>query len=201
MPETIKLEDGTEREVPTEEEMVEASNRSTARKEQREEVKSELELTQEKLKKLENKEYNFKKLRDMTDIEKEKLSVTEIELKRKQEELEENQKSFTETLTGSFQNEALAVLVGDDKETRKKVLYNFKRISGADGNKEEVFAKMRDAFNMLGSKASGPNPLHSAASYQGAAPGVSKKTEKVDADLAKQFGVTEDDLKNSNLKI
>lgn len=207
MPEEITLVDGTKREVPTEDEAKAAASRSETRKVQREDAKKslgssqkELEETKKELKKLSNKDFNFKKLRDMNDDEKAKLSATELELKKKQEELEESQAGFTKKLTEEYKNEALAVLVGDDKKQRDKVLHNYSRIKGAEDTKEEVSRKMREAYNMLGVAGNAPNPIYQAAGYQGGVSPVSKTGDKVDGDLAKQFGVTDEELKKSNLK-
>jgi len=202
MPEEITLADGTTREVPTQEELEEISSRSEERKKQREEAKqalaeaqSNLESTTEKLSKLENKDFNFKKLREMSKEEKEKLTTTEMELKQKQEELEENQKSFTKNLTDSQKNEALAVLVGDDEKIRKKVLLNYDRIVGDAKTKDEVFAKMRDAYNMLGASVQSPNPVYQALGASGGAPSASKQSAKVDSELARSLGVSSEDIK------
>ena len=162
---------------------------------------AELAETKEKLQKLENKDYNFKKLRDMNDEEKGKLSATELELKKKQEELEENQTKFQTTVIEGNKAEALAVLVGNDAEMKKKVLYNYDRIKGDAVTKEQINAKMREAHNMLGMAQSQVNPINQAVGFQGGAGGVSSgnKTDKVDADLASKLGISDEDLKNSNL--
>jgi len=200
MPEIIKLDDGSEKEVFTKEEVEEMQSRSEARKSQREEAKKELENTQAKLKKLENKDFNFKKLRDMTKEEKDKLTTTEMELKQKAEQLEENQQKFTEQLQSSYKNEAMAVLVGNDKDMQKKVLYNYNKLNSPDGTKEEVFSKMRDAYNMLGASNIGINPVNAAATHHGPPSGFKQAGGTVDAGLAKNLGITEEELKKYNLK-
>lgn len=161
----------------------------------------ELADTKEKLTKLENKNYNFKKLRDMNDDEKNKLSATEIELKKKQEELEENQNKFQTTVSEGNKNEAIAVLVGDDVEMKKKVLYNYDRILGDAVTKEQINTKMRDAYNMLGVANTSVNPINKAISFQGGVGGVSSANQsaKVNSELAGKLGITDEELKNSNL--
>ncbi len=156
----------------------------------------------EKLKKLENKAFNFKKLRDMNDEEKGKLSEAEKALMAKQEELEENQKTFQTTLEDSNKNEALAVLVGTDEEMKKKVLHNYGRIEGSAVTKDEINKKMREAVNMLGVSApSGGNPVNMAAGFHGSdgSPTGSSQPSKVDGDLAASLGITDEELKKSNL--
>ena len=201
MPEEIELADGSKREVPTEEELQNLQAGHDANKEKKEklaEYEKTLEETTSKLKKLENKDYNFKKLRDMSSEEKEKLSATEIELKKKQEELEESQASFQTTIVESSKNEALAVLVGDDKKIREKVLHNYDRIKGNAVTKDEINNRMRDAYNMLGvGAAKVSNPITAAAGFQGGA-GVANSSAKtkIDPELASNFGITDEDLNN-----
>jgi len=201
MPETITLKDGTTREVPTEEELKELHERSDARKTQREELKGQLDKTTKELEKLKKKDYDYKKLRDMTKEELEKLSSTEIELKKRQEKLEEEQQSFTQKIQQTYQDEALAVLAGNDKATREKVMHNYGRIKDNAVTKEEINNKMRDAFNMLGStQTNSPNPINQAINHQGGAPGKSDKPLSNDQKgLAKKLGITDDDLKKSGL--
>ena len=167
------------------------------KKEKLAQLEKEHSDTTEKLKKFENKDYNFKKLRDMNEEEKGKLTATEMELKKKQEELEENQSTFTKQIIESNKNEALAVLVGDDKKIRDKVLYNYDRIKGEAVTKEDINNKMRDAFNMVGLSSNQVNSLNQAVNYSGGAPISTPKTKATSEqiDLAKKMGLTEDEIK------
>jgi len=162
------------------------------------EKEKELETTKTELEKLKNKDFNFKKLRDMNEEEKAKLTGVELQLKQKQEELEENQKTFSQQIVDGNKNEALAVLVGDDEELRKKVLSNYDRIKGDAVTKEEINSRMREAYNMLGQFASKPNPLLQAVNFSGGA-GVVKTPSKLNDDqksLGKKLGLTDEDLKD-----
>lgn len=161
----------------------------------------ELESTKEKLTKLENKDFNFRKLEDMTQEQQNKLSDNEKALMKKQEELEENQTKFAETIEESNKKEALAVLAGNDEKLRKKVLYNYNRIKGEAITKEDINKKMRDAFNMLGQTDNAINPINQAVNYQSGGSGIRDvKATKVDSELAQNFGVTDEELKNNKLK-
>ena len=196
MPEKVIREDGSEREVPTQEELDELQKRAEERKKQRDEVKSELEQNKEKLTKLENKDFNFKKLRDMTKEEQEKLSETERQLKEHQEKLEEQQQNFTQQLKEEWKNEALAVLVGQDNETKKEVEENLKVLNLEPKNKQETQDMVRKAYNMTGKTAPSYNPFSYAHGSKGASKNASSKgTEEVDPELAKNLQINEDDLK------
>ncbi len=201
MPETIKLEDGTEKVVYSEEEVEELKTKSA----EAETLAEENKAISEKLKGFENKDFNFKKLRDMNEEEKARLTETELSLKKKQEELEENQQTFTKNLVDSFKNEALAVLCGNDKTMRDKVVLNYDKIVGDAKTKEEVFEKTKNAYNMLGVGAVEEfNPFNGIRNMQSVAP-IGRKmpannepvyaADKVDPDLARNLGIKDEDLK------
>lgn len=159
----------------------------------------ELNETKEKLTKLENKDLNFKKLRDMTETEREKLTVTELELKKRQEVLEEQTQSFRQQVVQSHMDDALAVLAGDDDETRKKILLNYDRIKDEATTKDEVFKKMKDAYKLTKEGSNARNPLGAAMGSVGNAP--TRKEDKTMSDelkeLASKMGINEDDLKRA----
>lgn len=170
-----------------------------------EEIKSlqeKLEETNAKLEKLENKDFNFKKFRDMTDAEKEKLSATEIELKRRSEELEEKQQQLSSTFVKDVKNDLLESLVGDDEELRKKVELNYARIKDSESaqSRAEIKQLLKDAYSMsVGVKT--VNPLGTAVNKTG---GVGKSADKkIDGDLAdmsKKLGISEEDLEKYGKK-
>lgn len=123
-----------------------------------EDVKEDLTDDERKeLDALRKKEMNFKKLREQS-------KKTKKQVDERVKELEDREKDFRENMIKERKEDALALLVEDDKELRKKVLLNYDRIIGDAVTKEEVYAKMRDAVNMLGGNVA-PNPL--ARQYRG----------------------------------
>ena len=205
MPKEIENEDGTKETVYGEDEVRDLKaghDANLAKKEELAAAKKELEENKKELAKLQNKDFNFKKLRDMNEEERAKLTEAEKSLMAKSEELEENQNKFTTQLVDSYKNEAIAVHVGDDSEMKKKVLANYDRIVGSAVTKEEVYARMRDAFNMVGSGAGAPNPLatnHSIGGGFAPIPGGSKggKLSPEEKDLGKKLGLTDEEMKGS----
>ena|GEM_PF-4736431 len=197
MPETIKLEDGTEREVPTQEELEEMQSRSETRKQQREEALGNLNETKGQLEKLQNKDFNFKRLRDLTDEQKGKLSEHEKTLMSQQEKLEEQQQTFTKTLQSEWKSEAMAVLAGDDRELRKEIEENLKLLNVSFESKKDMQGAVKKAYNMIGTNN---NVIDNQLSFGGGGGGVGpskpNKETKVDANFAKKFGLSEDDIKN-----
>jgi len=109
------------------------------------------------LEKLREKDLNFKKLRD-----KEKRTRSEIDKER--DELTKSQQEFIDNMVRERKEDALALLVGDDKELRNKALVNYDRIKDEAKTKEEIYSKMREAVNMIG-VASQPDPM--ARQYHG----------------------------------
>jgi chromosome segregation ATPase len=157
----------------------------------------ELAETKEKLTKLENKDFNFKKMRDMTQAEIEKLSAKEIELMKRQENLEEQQTTFKQQVVQSHMNDALAVLAGEDEEVRKKIMHNYERINDDATTKEDIFRKMKDAYRLTTDRSVSMNPLSAAMGVVGNAP--AKGDNKVWSDdlkeLGSKMGLKEDDMK------
>ena len=164
--------------------------------------KKELEEAKIKLTKLENKDYNFRKLQDMTEEERKKLSVTELELKKQQEKLEEEQQNFRNTVVAELKDDVLYSLVGDDKALRDKILYNFDRIKGSEQvtKRSELVAMMREARDMLGGASK--NPLTAAINYDGG-PTPQKGATMGDDFLGmanKNFGISKDDFEKYSNK-
>lgn len=159
----------------------------------------EAQELKEKLAKLENKDYNFKKLRDMTDEEVEKLSVVEKNLIERSEKLEEETRSWTQRQIDSHKADALAVLVGDDSELQKKVEFHYGRISDPAVTREEIAKKMREAYLLAtGGSRQVIDPINRAASYSSNVPANNRKSSEFtqdQRDLAAKLGITDEDLK------
>jgi len=190
MPETIILKDGSEREVPTEEEIKELSFRSEERKKQREILNEEKKELQEELLKLSDKDHNFGQLKKQT---KEK----EDEIVKKQKEVEEAQKVFVERQTDEYTNDALVSLVGDDEEEKKKVLHYYNNeLTSQAVTKKEINEKMEKAYRLAVGPA-GHNPINTAVNLGGGVISNNKTTESdVSRDIrTKVFNISDDDAK------
>ena len=160
-------------------------------------LNTSLEENKEKLTKLENKDFNFRKLESMTEEEKNKLTAVELSLKKQQEELEEKQKSFETGFVTDVKKDLLDSLVGDDEELRKKVELNYARIKDSETAKtrEEIKNVLSDALSMsVGVKTN--NPLNRAINGSGNAPAGSSKPSSDLIKLGKMFGLSDEDLKD-----
>ena len=160
----------------------------------------ELSSLKNKLAKQEDKEFNFKRLKDYTDAERAKLSETELELKKQQEKLEEDQQKWAEQLETSWKDEALAVFGGTDVELRKKIGFHYDRIKDEARTKDEISKKMKDAYNLATGRAFvGPNPITQAASSTSSgnlAPSKKEKLSDAQKELGRKLGLSEEDMKN-----
>jgi chromosome segregation ATPase len=190
MPMTLYDEAGNAKEVPTDEEIAAQLG----------ERDKKLNEVTEKLAKLENKDFNFKRLKDMTEQEREKLSAIEVDLKQRQEKLEDEQRSFVERQVNEHKNDALNVLAGDDKDLREKIEFHFSRIKDEAVTREEINKKMREAATLATGHApdTRPSQLSSAMGLSGAGMRAKPKDEEITPDLkdlGAKFGLTDEDYK------
>lgn len=157
----------------------------------------EVKAMQERLEKLESKDFNFRKLESMTEEEKAKLSAVELSLKQQQEQLEEKQKQFESGFVSDVKKDLFDAMIGDDEDLRKKVEVNYARIKDSDTAKsrDEIKSIIADALAMsVGVK--GSNPLNTAINSSGSAPASQPKSGGNIASLGKMLGLTEEDLKD-----
>ena len=159
----------------------------------------ELATIKTQLAKLENKDFNFKKVRDMNEEEKKSLTAREMALLQRQEKLEEEQNSLTTRILKSYEEEALREFAGDDVETRKKVQDSYGRLSDKAETREEVMNKMKDAAILAGKRTINPlSSLGSIGDFSSTSPMQKKNDTKLTGDqidLANKLGLTQDDLK------
>lgn len=153
---------------------------------------------QKELAGLKNKDYNFKKLRDMSEDERQELTTKEMELIQRTEKLEEEQKTFATRVVEGHKQDAFAVLAGDDEELLKKMQYHYARISDDATTRDEVNKKAKDAWLLAkGGVNVGIDPIARAASYQSGR-GVVKTDNKITGDqkdLAAKLGISDEDIK------
>lgn len=161
------------------------------------EVQKSLEETKEKLTKLENKDFNFRRLEQMTEAEKEKLTVTELALKEQQEKLEADQVAFQAGFVGDIKKDILDSRIGDDEELRKKVEHHYARFPEAKDAKtrSEIESLIDDAMTLsTGSRVR--NPLTAAMGHSGDAPTPSKPGVITDelAAMGSKMGISKEDI-------
>lgn len=139
-------------------------------KEEAEKIRLELEDAKKRLAGLENKDFNFKNLRtkklaELAEEERAALTTREIELMQRQEAVEEQtrkvseeQEKFTKRMQEEYRDDAIAAIIGDDDEGRKRVLLQYDRLRDEAETKEDIRKKVRDAVRLSRDEES-TNPL------------------------------------------
>lgn len=168
-------------------------------KEEAEKVRSELEEAKKRIIGFEDKDLNFKNLRtkkltELAEDERAKLTAREIEIMQRQEvveeqtkKLSESQEQFLKQTKEEYRDDAISTLVGDDDETKKRVLYHYDRIRDEATSKEEIRKKVRDAVRLASDDAPG-NPLFRGGPSFGSEAPRSKKKSYADTDDGKSLG-------------
>lgn len=174
-----ELQDGESQEEDAKEKEEIGENQEKAEDDLSDDDRTELE-------RLRKKEFNFKKLRGQTKSEKE-------EIRKGREELNKEWQEYKNSLIKERQEDALSLLVGDDEETRKKVLYNFNRIDPDKPatTKDEIFDRMREAAKLTGANAQ-PNIL-SQGGYSGYRNFDSKSESEASKEIRKELNITDED--------
>lgn len=160
----------------------------------------ELSATRAKLAGLENKDFNFKRLREMKEEDKAKLSVQEIELRQRQEVIEEEtkklregQESFTKRTIEEYRDDAISIAIGEDEEVKKKVLFHYDRIRDEATTKEQIRKKVRDAVK-LAQDETADNPLFRGTPNLGSGDPPTRHKSYADTEagktLAKSLGMS-----------
>jgi len=160
---------------------------------------TELSEVKEKLSKLENKDFNFKKLRDMKKEELDALTSKELELMKRQDALEEKAQELSDRVVKGAKEGAIEALAGEDEELVKKIEFHFERLGGDETTKEDVEKKVREAHLLAtSSERLKPDPINGA--FAKTSSGEVKPEDKEEMtkgvlDVAGKLGITAEDLK------
>jgi DNA repair ATPase RecN len=158
-----------------------------------------LKKAEEELQKLQNKDLNFKKLRDMSDAEKEKFTAAELEHKAEIEKLQEQISGFKDSYHTNMFDKQIKTLVGTDEKLKLKVEEEYKNIQMPGDTEAQVSEKLKRAYIMATGNSPSVDPYASTAgSLGGLPPKVTSKPEMSDdlKALGKNFGLTDEDLNN-----
>lgn len=161
-----------------------------------ESVQKDLDDTKVALSKLQNKDFNFRKLEELNDEERKKLSAQELELMQRQEKLEKEQEDFrkqseeaivkrkVETETKLFKK-----YIGNDKELGEKVKFHYDRLTDKAETEDEIEKKLQDALRLARPELK-VDPLTAAITSSGSYPSNAQKELSEDQkDLAKKLNL------------
>lgn len=203
MPLKVQNEDGTETEVFTQEELdakaqEEADRVANEKQAEIDRIAEEKAALEEKNKKLEDKDYNFEKLR------KQKEGTVGAEVLEKLNAMEETIKSVQEQPKNEIKEEFIKHNIGEDKEKRELFDYYFNRLIEDNPSREQIIKAGNEAMTLISggsftpsasggifSTAASPNYRESAASGE-----VSEASKQIGS----HFGITEEDRKKYGKK-
>jgi len=160
-------------------------------------LSAQLEETKVKLSKLENKEFNFRKLEQMTEEERSKLSATELGLKKKEEEIDQKVKDLENNFVTGIKDDIFGQLIGDDDELKKKAEHHFSRLpeSKTARSRAEIESLVRESI-LLSTGGRSRNPLTAAMGQNGSGISIpaSKAVSEDVLDMANKMGISKEDL-------
>lgn len=204
---TVKLEDGSEIQTYTEEEL-EAQKQEAIEQYKLENpdktdeltaLQDELREKEEELAKSKDKDQNFAGLRKAKEEAEKKLTDFTKDIDTK---ISNVKKEVMEGVLKDTYNDNLKALAGEDAELSKKIEYHYKRLGDTASTKDEISNKMRDAY-LLATKPEGYDALNSSVLSTGGVGrlNIQPKGQKLSAEekvLAGKFGISDADLKKYN---
>jgi hypothetical protein len=139
---------------------------------------------------------NFKKLRDMTQAERDQLTEKELELMKRQEAHEEKmakfeseQKEFTQKQKDSVINNLANKMSRGDEEIAKQIKLNLTKLNPelltSAITEEELAPHVESAYNMLGIQTK-PDPLYEAHHTSGRTAPIESANNFADTQEGKQ---------------
>lgn len=161
-----------------------------------ESVQKDLDDTKVALSKLQNKDFNFRKLEELNDEERKKLSAQELELMQRQEKLEKEQEDFRKQSEEAIikrkmdtETRLFKKYVGTDKELGEKVKFHYDRLTDKAETEEEIEKKLQDAIRLARPELK-VDPLTAAISSSGSYPANAQKELSEDQkDLANKLNL------------
>ena len=149
-------------------------------------LKKSLEEKEAELEKAGDKDQNFKKLRDQKGDLEEKLEKATGEMSEKLDAAITN-------LAGDKKADIISSLVGDDEELKKKVNFHYDRIKDEPKTKEEIKAKIDDAY-FLATRQEAPTGGYISSAGAGNVK-VKEQVSAEEKEIGNALGITDEDRK------
>jgi hypothetical protein len=203
MPLKIQNEDGTETEVYTQEELEakarEEAERIAAEKQAEiDRIAEEKAALEERNRKLEDKEYNFERLR------KQKEGTIGAEVLEKLSAMEEAIRMVQERPKHEIKEEFIKQHIGEDKEKRELFDYYFNRLIEDNPTKEQILKASNEAMALISGGSFTPSPsgglfsTGASLNYRETAP--SGGVSEISKQIGSHFGITDEDRKKYGKK-
>lgn len=211
MPKTIKDEEsGEEIEVYSKEELEAAAEAKAAEERERleaekeealEAANAEKEELETKLKKFEDKDYNFSKLREKKNKNEDGESQEEIQ--KKIDELNQKIDAIGNQSKEDTLNDFIKNKVGEDKETKEKFDYYYKRLGSDAKSKEEIQKAATEALQLATGGSYQPDrdqSMHSVGANQNYRQQNTGEPSEQAKEIGSKLGVSDEDRKKYGKK-
>jgi len=161
------------------------------------ESNTEILAKEKELKGLRDKDFNFKRVKNMSVEEKAKFDEKELVLKQQIEDLQDGQDKTKNQLVENWKDKAIRSMVGSDEELKKKIIESYETLNIEANTEFEIGDKVVKAFLSTGLAPVGvSNPLTTASHGVSASPDTEKGIEsKASKEFGNKFGLTADDKK------
>jgi len=170
--------------------------------EERARLEEELNNAKEALTKVDDKNLNFKNLREAKKTAEEKLVELETQMTDKLKELENK---LTATSEKAKVDILIDKMVGDDDELKKKVKFHYDNFKDSPKDEDELKERITNSYILAtGSKPSDDLPAGAVSSGGGTPPKpemplTGKLESEESKEVAKNLGISDDDLKKHKL--
>jgi hypothetical protein len=166
------------------------------------ELQEKLDEAKEALEKKSDKDLNFQKLREAKKTAEEKLADFKEETTKKFGEIED--KVLTSVQSSKVDNQ-IDKLVGDDLELKKKVRFHYDNFKETPKTDEEMKERIANSY-LLATGKSIEDSLPSGTASSGGGlppkpsmPNTGKLEDEGSKEVAKNLGISDDELKNNKL--
>lgn len=209
MPQIVTLEDGTETEVFTQEEVdaiaqeklaAETERIEAEKQEALEALAAEKAAAEEELQKLRNKEMNFEHVRKKA--EGKEVEVSE-DIKKQIETLNERINSLAEQPKQDIKQDFISQYLGGDKEQTERFEYYYSRLGAEAKTKEDVLKAAQEALTLASGGAYKPDAssgMYSTGVNHNYRNTPTDQVSEESKEIGKLFGITEEDRKKYGRK-
>ena len=158
-------------------------------------LQEKMREAEEKLAKVGDKDYNFKALEKAKNDAEGKLKEFTSTI---DEKINSVKREVLEGVMSAHKSDALASLVGDDEELKKKVELEYGRLSDVASTKEQISKKLKDAYVLATAKD--PDGVNASIYGSGNVGRVSIKStspkfSNEEKELGAKFGLNDKDFK------
>lgn len=154
---------------------VEAAQKAEAKAK---ELETQLSQTREQLGKLQNKDLNFRRLEQMTEAEKEKLTATEKQLMQQAEQLEAKTKELEGNTLAFHRRNAISLAARGNEDVAKELETAWNDISGEPKTEQEFLEKAAKVYRLVKGTTPQFSAVTSAFAQVGSAPPSDQGTKK-----------------------